>query len=81
MQICKKGTCFYVQNSKCTGFGIHRVLLYVSKGKEHSDQAIVRIKGNFGIHKIRNRQIIRNTMPLDQTTQGNCFCSYVYACL
>ena len=38
LQLCNKETWFYVRNSKCTGFGIRRVLLYVSIGKICLDQ-------------------------------------------
>ena len=44
-------------DSECTEFGIHRVILYIISGKIPSDQKCVRIKENFGIYKIRNRQI------------------------
>ena len=39
-QLCTQGTGFYVRNSECTGFGIHRVIMYVKSGKIPSDQTI-----------------------------------------
>ena len=39
-QLCTQGTGFYVRNSECTGFGIDRVILYVTSGKIPSDQTI-----------------------------------------
>ena len=56
-QLCTQGTWFYVRNSECTGFGIHRVILYVTSGKIPSTKQFVRIKENLGTYKIWNRQI------------------------
>ena len=63
-QLCTQGTGFYVRNSECTGFGIHRVILYVTSGKIPLAKQFVRIKENFGICKIRNRQITLYLKPV-----------------
>ena len=39
-QLCTQGTGFYVRNWEYTGFGIHRVILYVTSGKIPLDQTI-----------------------------------------
>ena len=39
-QLCTQGTWFYVLNSECTGFRIHRLILNVSDCKIPSDQNI-----------------------------------------
>ena len=40
-QLCNQGTQFYVWNLECSGFGIHRVILYgIYYSKLHSHQPI-----------------------------------------